>query len=582
MSGGLSTERAGANSGAPGAAGTADLAAGSSLRLSRHQMRTPVHHILDCAGLLLEEAEDLGIDNFVPVLEELRAAGQAVLALVDQLADRPDPGQRAGDVAPLIERLIPLLDAIVERGTTLETRVRDLGRDEVLIDLLPIAAAARCLLALTDQRDALVVGTTEAPLPLPDTPPLATRTWALACQEVVGRAVAGYRAQQGSLLVVDDSEVNRDTLARRLERLGYVVLRAANGREALEILATTAVDVVLLDVIMPEMDGYEVLEWRRADERLRSIPFIMISALDEFASVVRCIEMGAEDYLSRPFDPVLLRARVGACLEKKRWHDQEAQYLATIEAQADELRLQAAELAAWNHTLEARVQEQVDELERTNRLRRFLSPQVAEAIVSARDERLLESHRREITVVFTDLRGFTAFAEMSEPEDVMAVLADYHRAMGEVIFEYEGTLERFTGDGLMVFFNDPIPVPDAPVRAIRMAVAMRARAVELTRAWRKRGYDLGFAVGIALGYATLGRIGFEGRFDYGAIGTVTNLAARLCGEAEAGQILVTERVYLAVEADVEAQPLGELALKEFVRPVPAYRVVGFQAAQAAG
>jgi class 3 adenylate cyclase/CheY-like chemotaxis protein len=545
-------------------------------------MRTPVHHILDCTELLLEEAEDLGLDTFVPVLEELRTAGQAVLALVDQLADRADPDQRVSDVAPLIERLIPLLNAIVERGTTLETRVRDLGRNEVLIDLLPIAAAARCLLALTDQRDALVLGTTQAPLPLPDTPPLATRTWALACQEVAGRAVAGYRAQQGSLLVVDDSEVNRDTLARRLERLGYVVLRAANGREALEILATTAVDVVLLDVIMPEMDGYEVLEWRRADERLRSIPFIMISALDEFASVVRCIEMGAEDYLSRPFDPVLLRARVGACLEKKRWHDQEAQYLATIEAQADELRLQAAELAAWNHTLEARVQEQVDELERTNRLRRFLSPQVAEAIVSAGDERLLESHRREITVVFTDLRGFTAFAEMSEPEDVMAVLADYHRAMGEVIFEYEGTLERFTGDGLMVFFNDPIPVPDAPVRAIRMAVAMRARAVELTRAWRKRGYDLGFAVGIALGYATLGRIGFEGRFDYGAIGTVTNLAARLCGEAEAGQILVTERVYMAVEADVEAQPLGELALKGFVRPVPAYRVVGFQAAQAAG
>jgi adenylate cyclase len=223
--------------------------------------------------------------------------------------------------------------------------------------------------------------------------------------------------------------------------------------------------------------------------------------------------------------------------------------------------------------LEERVVAQVAELDRVGRLRRFLSPQLAELIVSAGDERILESHRREITVVFTDLRGFTAFAETAEPEDVMGVLGEYHTAMGELIFAHGGTLERFTGDGLMVFFNDPIPCPDPPARAVRMAVAMRARAAELARAWRRRGHDLGFGVGIAVGYATLGRIGFEGRWDYGAIGSVTNLAARLCGEAQPGQILISERVHLMIEDVLEAEALGELALKGFHRPIGAYNVL---------
>jgi len=214
-------------------------------------------------------------------------------------------------------------------------------------------------------------------------------------------------------------------------------------------------------------------------------------------------------------------------------------------------------------------------------LRRFLSPQLAEMIVSAGDERILESHRREITVVFTDLRGFTAFAETAEPEDVMGVLREYHTAMGELIFRFQGTLERFTGDGLMVFFNDPIPVPEPPAQAVRMAVAMRERAAELGRAWRRRGHDLGFGVGVAVGYATLGRIGFEGRWDYGAIGSVTNLAARLCGEAEAGQILISERVHLMIEDLIQAEPLGLLALKGFLRPVGAYNVLAIEAADAA-
>jgi class 3 adenylate cyclase len=238
--------------------------------------------------------------------------------------------------------------------------------------------------------------------------------------------------------------------------------------------------------------------------------------------------------------------------------------------------MQATELANLNRTLEERVQQQVDELERAGRLRRFLSPQLADLIISSGDERALDSHRREITVVFCDLRGFTAFAETSDPEDVMGVLREYHAALGELIFEYEGTLERFTGDGVMVFFNDPVPCPDPPARAVRMAVGMRERVAELSRRWRRRGHELGFGMGVAVGYATLGRIGFEGRFDYGAIGTVTNMSARLCDKAQDGQILITDRVYAMIEDLVEVEPVESLELKGFHRSMPAYNVVRFK------
>jgi class 3 adenylate cyclase len=370
----------------------------------------------------------------------------------------------------------------------------------------------------------------------------------------------------GTLLVVDDNALNRDMLARRLERLGYTVTCAENGRQALALLQTQPVDLVLLDVMMPEMDGYEVLAVRQQDPRLRDVPVIMLSALDELDSVVRCVAMGAEDYLAKPFDPVLLRARIGACLDKKRLRDQEKAHLAIIQAQA-------AELAEWNRLLEARVQQQVEELERVGRLRRFLSPQVAEVIVAAGDERLLESHRREITVVFADLRGFTAFSSVASPEAVMGVLHEYHAAMGALIFEHEGTLEHFAGDGLMVFFNDPLLCPDAPARAVRMAVAMRARVAALAADWRRRGHALGFGVGIAVGDATLGRIGFEGRFDYGAIGTVTNLASRLCDQAAPGQILISDRVHAVVADLVATAPLGPVAFKGFPRPIPTHNVL---------
>jgi adenylate cyclase len=222
----------------------------------------------------------------------------------------------------------------------------------------------------------------------------------------------------------------------------------------------------------------------------------------------------------------------------------------------------------------------VDALERMARLRRFLSPQLAELVLSSGDESFLRSHRREITVVCCDLRGFTSFAETVEPEDVTAVLGEYHAALGDLVFRFDGTLERFIGDGMMVLFNDPIECPDAPERAVRMALAMRGRVSELAEGWSRRGYDLDFGVGIAQGHATLGRIGFEGRWDYTAIGSVTNLAARLCAQAERRQILISQRVYAAIEDIVVVDAVGELSLRGFSRPTRAYNVVGLDEARA--
>jgi len=372
-----------------------------------------------------------------------------------------------------------------------------------------------------------------------------------------------------ALLVVDDNEENRYTLMRRLNREGYNNLTtAADGREALDLLRSKSFDLVLLDILMPELSGYEVLEQLKADPHLRHIPVIMISAVDEMESVIRCVELGAEDYLSKPFNPTLLRARVGASLDRKRLHDQ--------------VRTQAADLAKWNLTLEQRVADQLGEIERVGRLKRFLSPQIVDLVVSlGDDDRVLESHRRAVTVVFCDLRGFTAFAEIAEPEEVMAVLRAYHGALGPLIHKYEGTLERFAGDGVMAFFNDPLPCPEPSLRAVRMAVEMRGAVANLGVGWRKLGHELGFGMGIAHGYATLGRIGFEGRYDYSAVGTVVNLAARLCSDARDSQILIDGKVHTVVESLSETEPAGELTLKGIHRPVMTYNVLAMRDSPAA-
>jgi class 3 adenylate cyclase/CheY-like chemotaxis protein len=372
-------------------------------------------------------------------------------------------------------------------------------------------------------------------------------------------------SEAGTILVVDDLPQNVRLLEAVLAPRGFAVVPASSGPAALEATAGGEIDLVLLDVLMPEMDGFEVCRRLRAEPATRFLPVVMITASGE-PEKLAAIEAGADDFVTKPFEQAELLARVRSLLRIKRYHD-------TIEAQA-------AELAAWNRELEQRVAEQVDALERMGRLRRFLSPQLAELVVSSGDESFLQSHRRDITVVFCDLRGFTSFAETVEPEDVMRVLNEYHAALGDLVHRFDGTLERFTGDGLMVIFNDPLPCPDAPQRAVRMAVAMRTRMNELTGQWRHHGYDLDFGVGIAQGHATLGRIGFEGRFDYSAIGSVTNLAARLCAAAEPRQILISQRVFAATEDIVVADSVGELALHGFARPARAYNVVGLDEARA--
>jgi class 3 adenylate cyclase/CheY-like chemotaxis protein len=366
------------------------------------------------------------------------------------------------------------------------------------------------------------------------------------------------------VLVVDDQPPNIRLLEAILTPRGYDVRAASSGKEALAAIDDGDVDLVLLDIVMPGMDGYEVCREIRERPATAYLPVVMVTASGD-EQKVKALEAGADDFLTKPINTSELLARVASLARIKRYQD-------TIKRQSDEL-------ASWNQELEGRVAEQVSQIERMGRLRRFLSPQLAELIVDSGDESFLESHRREIVVVFCDLRGFTPFAEASEPEEVIGVLDEYFSALGDLIFRFEGTLERFAGDGLMVFFNDPVRCDDGPARAIRMSVAMRTRVRGLAESWARAGHDLALGIGIAQGYATLGRIGFEGRHDYAAIGSVTNLASRLCSDATPWQILVTERVFSAAGPLAVGEDAGIRELRGFSRSVHAYEVKGIDNAR---
>ncbi len=365
------------------------------------------------------------------------------------------------------------------------------------------------------------------------------------------------------ILIVDDNPTNVKVLQTRLAAEGYEIVTAADGEEGLAAARQHTPDLILLDVMMPILDGFEVCRRLRADASFPFTPIIMVTAMADSKDVIAGFEAGGDEYLTKPVDQAALAARVRSMLRTKRLHD-------TVEALA-------AEVKEWNATLERRVREQVDELERVGRLRRFFSPQLAELIVKGGSDDPLKSHRREITVVFLDLRGFTAFAEVAEPEEVMGVLGQYHQITGKLILEYEGTLEHFTGDGITILFNDPVQIPDPAERAVRMALEIRERVGRMAEDWVKRGYELSLGIGVAQGFATIGAIGFEGRWDYSAIGTVTNLAARLCGEAPGDQILIAHRVYTGLETLLDVEPEEVLTLKGFRRPVTAYRVRGLKA-----
>ena len=354
------------------------------------------------------------------------------------------------------------------------------------------------------------------------------------------------------ILIVDDEPFNLDLLEQELSDEGYVIERANDGEEALNKVEAFMPDVILLDYMMPKMNGIEVVKQLKQDERYKGIPVILLTAKASQEDKVKGLDAGADDYVVKPFESFELLARVRSMVRIKQMHDA---------------------LEEWNRGLKEKVSQQVEEIQRMGRLKRYLSPQIAENVLKSEDENLFKSHRREITVVFLDLRGFTAFSDSAEPEEIMELLRTYHAEMGKLIFEFQGTLERFAGDGIMVFFNDPIPCENHTEKAARMALEMRARAKGLRTGWLKKGYELDLGIGLAAGYATLGNIGFEGRMDYGAVGNVTNLASRLCDEAKGGQILTNQKTFSKIEELFEAEPLEELELKGFSRPVAAFNIL---------
>jgi class 3 adenylate cyclase len=367
--------------------------------------------------------------------------------------------------------------------------------------------------------------------------------------------------RRGRILVVDDQRANVEMLAELLRSRGYDVFAAYSGEEALGRIAEQAPDVVISDIRMPGMDGYELTQRLREAPATALLPIVLVTSLEDVDSHderIKGIEAGADDFLTKPVRYAEMFARVRSLLRVKLLQD--------------EVRRQTDELRQWNEQLEERVREQVAAIERLTQMKRFFSPPVAEAIVAGGAE-VLEPHRREITAVFLDLRGFTAFTDRANPDEVMDLLGDYHEALGHIVDRYGGTLEHFAGDGVMIFFNDPLPVDRPAMRAVRMAFELQQAFQPIAQAWKEKGHAVALGVGVAQGEATLGVIGFEQRWEYAAIGAIPNLAARLCGQARGGEILIDAVTYADVSDVAEAAPAGPLLLRGFTQPIPAFRLL---------
>ncbi len=528
----------------------------------RHELRTPLNAIIGYSEMLLEDAEDDSLADLASDLNQVLSAGRQLLTIVNDLLD----AQRlaSGDVAFNLEALIVNLDyqartplnGVIGYSEILLENVAEQGRAEVTADLQKIRAAGKLFLArLNNIVDFAKVdaGIQTAPEASDQSPLIDSVMTSL--RELAQQSAAATGGETGSLLVVDDNEINRDLLSRYLGRLGHRVQAAPDGRRALEMIDTGAFDTVLLDIMMPELNGYQVLQHLKDSPNWRDLPVIMISALDEMDSVVRCIELGAADYLSKPFNPVLLKARVGACLEKKRLSDLE--------------KAQKKQLQELNAALEVR-----------NRFirqtfGRYLSDEIVETILEKPEGLKIGGEKRQATVLMADLRGFTSLSERLPAEDVVSMVNIYLETMTEIILKYQGTIEEFIGDGILVVFGAPLQRPDDAQRGVACAVDMQLAMATVNDRNRQAGYpEVALGIGVNTGKMVVGNIGSKKRMKYGVVGRHVNLTSRIESYTVGGQIFISEGTLKECGSIVRIDSAMQVMPKGVKEPLTIYEVGG--------
>ncbi len=528
----------------------------------RHELRTPLNAIIGYSEMLLGDADDLGLADYVSDLKQILSAGHQLLEIINDLLD---PNQVAsGDVVFNLESLVANLhykvriplNSVIGFSEILLENAAEQRLVDLIADLKKIHSAAELFLSRVNEIvdfSKIDAGLKASGPEVSDRSSLIHRALT-SLRELAQDSAAVTGGESGSILVVDDNEINRDLLSRYLERQGHTVRVASNGRRALEMIATGAFDLVLLDIMMPELNGYQVLQHLKQSETWRDLPVIMISALDEIDSAVRCIELGAEDYLRKPFNPVLLRARVQACLEKKRLRDLGV--------------AQQRKLHELNAALELR-----------NRFIRetfgsYLSDEIVDAILEKGGLKI-GGEKRRATILMADLRGFTSLSELLPAEDVVAMINIYLETMTEIIQKYQGTIDEFIGDGILAIFGAPILRPDDPLRAVACAVEMQLAMTSVNDRNRQAGYpEVALGIGLNTGEVVMGNIGSKKRIKYAVVGRAVNLTARIESYTVGGQIFISESTLkecgdiLRIDSAMKVMPKG---VKE---PLTIYEVGG--------
>ena len=519
--------------------------------------------IIGYSEMLLEDADDAGLADLAADLKQVLAAGRQLLAIVNDLLDAQKLA--SDDVAFNLESLIANLDyqaraplnGVIGYSEILLENAAEQEQEEIIADLEKIHTAGNLFLARLN--NIIDFSNLDAGLKSPapgatDQSPLIDSVMA-SLRELAQESAAVTGGETGALLVVDDNEINRDLLSRYLARLGHTVQAAPDGRKALEMIDSGAFDLVLLDIMMPELNGYQVLQHLKDSPTWRDLPVIMISALDEMDSVVRCIELGAADYLSKPFNPVLLRARVGACLEKKRLRDLEKE--------------QKRQLQELNAALEVR-----------NRFirqtfGRYLSDDIVESILERPDGLKIGGEKRQATILMSDLRGFTSLSEGLPAEDVVAMVNIYLETMTDIILKYQGTIDEFIGDGILVIFGAPFQRPDDARRAVACAVEMQLAMASVNDRNRQAGYpEVALGIGINTGPMVVGNIGSKKRMKYGVVGSNVNLTARIESYTVGGQIFISENTLNASGDIVRVDNAMQVSPKGVKEPLTIYEVGG--------